>query len=72
MRISYTLPEAVPVRLDVLDQTGRSIATLVNATQIAGRHSLALSADHPVLADGVYFLTLAAGAVRTTRKLILR
>jgi hypothetical protein len=70
-RISYTLPDARPVRLQVYTITGQLVATLVNGMQPAGRHDAEW--DATTAAAGVYVYRLSAGAdVRTGRMILLK
>lgn len=58
--ISYSLPEASLVRLDVYNVAGQHVASLVNGTKSAGNHEVQFDATQ--LASGVYFYTLKTGA----------
>ncbi|MDQ7041883.1 MAG: T9SS C-terminal target domain-containing protein, partial [Rhodothermus sp.] len=57
--ITYQLPEASEVRLEIFDLLGRRVATLVDARQEAGVHRAIFDARH--LAGGTYFYRLQAG-----------
>lgn len=65
----YSLAAASRVSLQLFDLTGRSVATLINGIQPAGRYSVPLTAARP--ASGVYFLKLSAGEYCATRKLVI-
>jgi subtilisin family serine protease len=75
--ISYQLPAASEVRLELFDVLGRKISTLVNARQSAGYYNFTLNAGN--LATGIYFYRLQAnatngasnGAFVQTKKLLL-
>ncbi len=67
--LEYTLPEALPVRLQVYDILGRRVATLADERQTAGFHTVTWSPRG--LASGVYLLRMQAGDQRFTRKLTL-
>lgn len=67
--ISYTIPEASEVRLEVFSLTGQRIATLVNMQQNAGTHSVSFEAGN--LASGVYLYRLRAGSRVITQKMTL-
>jgi hypothetical protein len=67
--LEYTLPEAVPVRLQVYDILGRRVATLADERQTAGFHTVTWTPRG--LASGVYILRMQAGDQRFTRKLTL-
>ena len=69
--IPYVLATPGPTRLDVLDVTGRLVATLVDGPQAAGPH--AVSFDASGLSGGVYLVRLQAGPdVRVRRVLVAR
>src|SRR5262249_2319898 len=69
-RISYELPEAVRVRLDVYDAAGRYVARLADAPQVAGPHVFAWDPTHH--ASGVYFVRLEADARIEAAQLVAR
>ncbi|MDD8017019.1 MAG: T9SS type A sorting domain-containing protein [Bacteroidota bacterium] len=66
--IKYQLPMTGYVTLKVYDMLGREVATLVNTTVTAGEHSVAFNAT--ALNSGVYFYTLTAGNVTTSKKMV--
>jgi hypothetical protein len=68
-RITYTLPEAGPVRLRVLDAAGRLVERLVDDDHHdAGSYTLHYRASG---ASGVYFVCIDAGGNRRVRKAVL-
>jgi len=67
--IGYQLPSRTRVRLIVYDILGRRVATLVDADQDAGAHTIRWDATG--LATGTYLYRLEAGESRETRKMIL-
>jgi hypothetical protein len=72
--ISFTLPEAVDVRLEVFDVSGRKMATLVDRRLDAGPHSVSwdgVTDSGEQAASGVYFYKLTAGEEKTSRKMVL-
>jgi hypothetical protein len=72
--ISYYLPEAASVSLDVYDLSGRRIITLTNGMEEKGPHSVTWNgrntAGEPV-ESGVYFYRLRAGKETISRKMVL-
>ncbi|MEM1042109.1 MAG: DUF4397 domain-containing protein [Bacteroidota bacterium] len=67
--VAFALPEAVDVRLAVYDVLGREVARLVDGQVEAGRHQATL--DGAALANGIYIVRLAAGAVVRTERVTL-
>lgn len=67
--ISYQLPEAAEVRVEVYDALGRRIATLVDAHQTAGQYDVDFEAD--TLPSGVYFYRVRAGEYEETRQMVV-
>ncbi len=68
-RISYALPRAGQVSLQVFDAAGRPVQTLVNSRVGAGRHTATWDASR--VAGGVYFYTLTTDETSVTKKLIV-
>lgn len=67
--VSYEIDRLVPVLLTVTDASGRRIATLVDARQSPGRHSVEWGASN--VAPGVYFVALQSGGRTLTRQLVV-
>ncbi len=67
--IRYHLAEAGPVRLDVLDVLGRTMAVLVDDARNAGTHAATFDARH--LPSGLYLYRLQAGSTVLTRRMVL-
>jgi len=73
--IRYTLDSERPVSLQVHDLTGRVVRTLVASSMKRGAYRAAWNGtdNHGrSVADGVYFLKLAAGDYRQTYKLVVQ
>jgi hypothetical protein len=67
--IQFQTPANALVTLDVFDQTGRKVATLVNEVIPSGIHQVEF--DGSLLPGGMYFYQLKVGQISTTRKMIL-
>ena len=67
--ISYTLPEAGSVSLEVFDMTGRRIAVLAQGNQAAGAYTYDFDASS--LSSGVYMYRLQSAGTVLTRKMTL-
>lgn len=67
--ISYSTPATGHVRLVVYDVLGREIATVVNATQAAGRHSVSFDAGK--LASGIYLYKISAGEYSSVKRMMV-
>ena len=67
--ISYQLPVASEVKLEVYDVLGRRVMVLVNGRQEAGAYNITLNAAN--LSSGMYFYRLQAGNFVATKKMML-
>ncbi|MCH8558186.1 MAG: T9SS type A sorting domain-containing protein [Balneolia bacterium] len=67
--ISFTLPEASPVTLEVFNMQGQRVATLLNTSMGAGLHNV--SFDAASLSSGIYLYRLTAGSFSATNKMML-
>ncbi|MCS6989408.1 MAG: T9SS type A sorting domain-containing protein [Chloroherpetonaceae bacterium] len=67
--IAYELAERSDARLELFDAQGRKIATLVNATQDAGRHAVWLDAARYGLSSGAYFYRLSTPTFSQTKSM---
>jgi hypothetical protein len=70
--LAFDLPRSTNVRLDVIEASGRLVATILDRDLAAGRHSVAWNgrgtSGRP-LASGVYFCRLRALGDQVTRKI---
>jgi hypothetical protein len=73
LQMSFTLPEAAPVRLMIVDVTGREVATLVDGERPPGRHRVVWEArgGRAAAAPGVYFARLQVGREQRVRRFVL-
>jgi hypothetical protein len=67
--ISFALPQAAKVRLDVYNIQGQRVATLVNERMEAGQYNRQFNAMN--LASGLYIYRIQAGSFSQTKKLML-
>ncbi|MCH8568313.1 MAG: S8 family serine peptidase [Balneolales bacterium] len=67
--ISYTLPEASHISLNVYNIAGQRVATLYNGTQQAGTHVAVFDANG--LSSGVYIYQLRTNQIVLNRKMML-
>ena len=67
--ITYDLPRAVKVRLDLFNVLGQKVLTLVDGRQQAGRHSVKVQLQG--FASGVYYYRLKAGSFVRVKRMIL-
>ncbi len=71
--LTYVLPSASPVSLDIFDASGRVVLHRDHGEQGAGRHQLAWDgrdARRTRVSPGVYFLRLRAGTHESVERLI--
>jgi hypothetical protein len=74
-RLAFRLPEAGPVRLTIIDPSGRRVATLVNQSLPAGDHHATwngLTERGPRAGAGVYMAMLEMRRESRTVKLVRR
>ncbi|MBN1885845.1 MAG: T9SS type A sorting domain-containing protein [Candidatus Krumholzibacteriota bacterium] len=72
--IFYSLPDRMPVALDVYDAAGRLVVRLVDGVEPAGKRSVVwtgMNAAGIPVPSGVYFYRLSAGKNRISRKMVL-
>ena len=67
--ITFTVPQAGQVTLEVFDMLGRSVEVLVSEERPAGTYEVKL--DGTALSSGVYIYRLSAGDQTAVRKMIL-
>lgn len=67
--ISFTLPEASEVSLEVYNMQGQRVATIANGTMAAGQHNVSFDATN--LSSGIYLYRLTAGSFTATNKMML-
>lgn len=67
--INYSLAERSAVTLKVYDVLGNEVATLVNTTKEAGKHSVNFDASR--LSSGLYIYTLNTGNFTSSKKMML-
>ena len=67
--ISFTIPQAGTVSVDVFSVSGQKVATVANEFMNAGSHSVTWEADG--LSAGVYFYTVKSGEFSRTMKMTL-
>lgn len=68
-RVAFTMPEAGPVRLVVLDVQGREVAVALDREVAAGRHEVEVGAR--ALAAGTYLVRLEAAGDVASRSLVV-
>tara|TARA_B100000315_G_scaffold136252_1_gene125534 strand:- start:108 stop:410 length:303 start_codon:yes stop_codon:yes gene_type:complete len=67
--ITYSLPTATQVSIQIYNLQGREIVSLVNGNMQAGYHSVTWNADS--YSSGVYFVKMIADEYTSTKKLML-
>lgn len=72
--ISYMLPEATDVTIEVFNINGQRVATLVSAYEEAGKHSVVwdgMDSQGQSVASGIYLYRLQTGNDSATKKMLL-
>ena len=72
-RITFGLPDAAQIRLEIYDLTGHLVRTLYDGTQAAGVHTLEWNGSNDYgdrVASGVYFYRLTTPELTLTKKMI--
>ena len=67
--ISYVIPEATQVTVEVFNLLGERVAELVNKLQASGEHSVRFDATG--LTSGIYIYRINAGSFISTKKMLL-
>jgi len=67
--ISFNIPFASDVTLEVFNMQGQRVATLVNGMTSAGSHTVTFNAEN--LSSGIYMYRLTAGSFVQTNKMML-
>ena len=68
-KIEYTIPEALEVKLEVLNVDGKKIAELINGPKPAGKHSVVFNGSE--LPNGLYFYKISTPVFIQTKKILL-
>lgn len=68
--IRFTLPEALPVRLELIDLNGKLVGLAFDGEARAGQTQLAWERGN--LASGIYFMRLVAGGHTAVKKIVLQ
>ncbi len=71
--ISFDLPEAVSVRIDIFDVSGRRIRTLLNEPKVAGTHQVVWNGNDDngkLVASGLYVYRIHAGNFVQSKKML--
>ncbi len=72
--ISYELPVAGHVNLSIFNVRGEQVATLMEAEQPAGKHSVrwrGIDSSGKTLTSGIYWYRLEAAGITATKKMIM-
>ena len=70
--INYFIPEKSKVTLDILDITGRSVATLINNVENMGEHTITF--DGSGLSSGIYFyrIVTSTGFMQSKKMVLIK
>ncbi|MCX7983877.1 MAG: T9SS type A sorting domain-containing protein [Bacteroidetes bacterium] len=67
--LQYTVPSPMHVTVKLYNILGKEVATLVNDIQSEGIHTVEINGER--FSSGVYFVTVQAGTVNVTRRIVL-
>ncbi len=67
--IEFSLREAVPVKLNIYDISGKLVGNLIDNMMPAGSHRVTLNAGN--LPSGMYVYEITAGTFKQSRKMVL-
>lgn len=67
--ISYQLPQAGEILLEVFAMNGQKVATLVDGVQSAGSHTVRFDASS--VSSGIYLYRISSGSFSATKKMLL-
>jgi hypothetical protein len=73
-QISFSLKEAAPVRIEIFNQKGQLIRTLLNSPQNSGKHELAWDGKDNagnLAGSGIYHYRMTCGKYSSTRKMVM-
>ena len=71
-RVTFSLPRAAHVRLDLFDLQGRHLSRVVDEARAAGTHTATIDADRGLpTAPGVYALRLQSGSESRVRRMVV-
>ncbi len=68
-QITFSIPEAKDVRLELLDISGRLVTTLVNKQMPTGYHTVSIHAKG--LSSGIYWIRLTTGSRQMAKRVVL-
>jgi hypothetical protein len=66
--IEFTIPDGVPLQIDLYNLSGRKVQTLIGNQQTQGVHQYHLDASH--LPNGIYLIRLQAGNRIATQRIV--
>jgi uncharacterized protein (DUF1501 family) len=67
--IEYTIPESMPVRVDIVNILGQPVETLFEGYQSGGTHQAVFRTSNGQLSSGIYVYSIQAGNQRVSQKI---
>jgi flagellar hook assembly protein FlgD len=67
--IEFYLPEATEVRIDIYNNAGQKVTTLINKNMQAGNHQVKFNGQN--LSSGIYLYRIEAGEWQDVKKMVL-
>jgi hypothetical protein len=73
LTVSFSLGSASKVSLRIIDETGRSVETLMNSKKLdSGKYNYTFSANNKTIKPGLYYLQVVSGKDLFTKKIVKR
>jgi flagellar hook assembly protein FlgD len=72
--ISYSVKDDSPVKIEIFNQKGQKVKTLINGKEKSGNHTIKWSGDDEngkAVSNGIYMYRMSSGKYSDSKKMIL-